>query len=60
MPQGYDRDHPEIDLLRLKEVVAVHRLTDKDVLTPHFAVHVVKVCTAMKPFLDYLSSVAGQ
>ena len=59
-PQGYDRDHPEIDLLRLKEVVAVHRLTDKDVLTPHFAVHVVKVCTAMKPFLDYLSSVAGQ
>jgi uncharacterized protein (TIGR02453 family) len=58
-PQGYDRNHPEIDLLRLKEVVAVHRLTDEDVLAPRFPAHAIKVCTAMKPFLDYLSSVAG-
>ena len=58
-PQGYDRDHPEIDLLRLKGVVAIHRLMDKDVLAPHFANHAIKVCTAMKPFLDYLGSVAG-
>jgi len=58
-PQGYDRDHPEIDLLRLKEVVAIHRLADEDVLAPRFPAHAIKVCTAMKPFLDYLSAVAG-
>jgi uncharacterized protein (TIGR02453 family) len=58
-PQGFDRDHPEIELLRLKEVVAVHRLTDEMVLSPGFAAHVIKACTAMKPFLDYLSSMAG-
>jgi len=58
-PQGYARDHPEIDLLRLKEVVAVHNLSDEDLLSPRIAEHVVKACTAMKPFLDYLSSVVG-
>jgi uncharacterized protein (TIGR02453 family) len=58
-PQGYARDHAEIELLRLKEVVAIHRLSDEDVLAPHFADHAIKVCTAMNPFLDYLGSVAG-
>jgi uncharacterized protein (TIGR02453 family) len=59
-PQGYDRAHPEIELLRLKEVVALQRLTDEQVLSPGFAANVIKACRAMKPFLDYLSSVAGE
>ena len=58
-PQGYARDHAEIELLRLKEVVAVHPLSDEDVLAPGFAGHALKVCTAMKPFLDYLNTVAN-
>ena len=56
-PQGYDRDHPEIELLRLKQIVAIHHLTDEIVLSPKFSGHVVNVFTAMKPFLDYLNSV---
>jgi uncharacterized protein (TIGR02453 family) len=59
-PQGYSRDHPEIKLLQLKEVVAVHRLTDEDVASSRIADHVVKACAAMKPFLDYLSSVVEE
>ena len=58
-PQGYDREHPEIELLRLKEVVAMHKLPDDVVLAPGLSAHVVKVCAAMKPFLDYLRDVAG-
>ena len=58
-PQGFDRDHPEIELLRLKEVVAVHDMSDEVVLSAGFADHIVKVCAAMKPLLDYLSSVTG-
>jgi uncharacterized protein (TIGR02453 family) len=58
-PQGYNREHPEIELLRLKQVVAVHKVPDEDVLSPGFAAHVVRACTAMKPFLDYLGSVTG-
>jgi uncharacterized protein (TIGR02453 family) len=56
-PQGFDRNHPEIELLRLKSVVAVHRLPDKEVLSPKFGEHAIQAFTAMKPFLDYLNSV---
>jgi uncharacterized protein (TIGR02453 family) len=56
-PQGFARDHPEIELLRLKEVVAIHHLSDKDVLAPKFPEQAVQAFTAMKPFLDYLNSV---
>lgn len=55
-PQGYDRDHPEIELLRLKEVVAIHHYPDEDVATPKFRQQIVQACKAMKPFLDYLNS----
>jgi uncharacterized protein (TIGR02453 family) len=57
VPQGYDRAHPDIELLRFKQLLAVHRVPDEVVLGPRFAAHAVKVCTAMKPFNDYLNGV---
>ncbi len=56
-PQGFARDHPEIELLKLKQVVVHHRLSDKQVLAAKAAAHAVAVCKAMKPFLDYLNSI---
>ena len=56
VPKGYERDHPEIELLRMKEVVAIEHLTDAQVLSPKFGDHVIEAFTAMKPFLDYLNS----
>ncbi len=56
-PQGYSRDHPEIELLRLKEVVAVHHVTDKQVLSSAYPAHAVQVFRAMKPFSDYLNRI---
>ena len=56
-PKGYDRAHPEIELLQLKEVVAIHQLTDLEVLAGDFADKVLVVCRAMKPFLNYLDEV---
>jgi uncharacterized protein (TIGR02453 family) len=58
-PQGYDRDHPEIELLRLKEIVAVHRLPDAEVLASDFTAHVIKSFKAMQPFLEYLNTVTA-
>lgn len=58
-PQGYDRDHPEIELLRMKEVVAVHTFPDRVVTSADFMGKVIEGCKAMKPFLDYLSSVVS-
>jgi len=53
-PQGYDRDHPEIELLQLKQVTALHHLTDLEILSAGFPARAVTVCRAMRPFLDYL------
>ena len=56
-PKGYDRSHPEIDLLRLKEVVAMHKIPDARVAAPDLGGEILKVCAAMKPFLEYLRAV---
>lgn len=54
-PKGFAPDHPEIELLRLKEVVALHALTDAAVLSDGFIDHIVQAFAALKPFLDYLN-----
>ena len=56
-PQGYPRDHAEIELLQLKEVVAGQRIPDASVLSPDLAAHALKAFKALKPFLDYLNSI---
>ena len=54
-PQGYARDHKEIELLRLKQVVATRALSDEAVLaaTP---TQIVETFAGLKPLLDYLNA----
>jgi uncharacterized protein (TIGR02453 family) len=59
-PQGYSRDHPEIELLRLKQVIAMHQWPDDEVTAPRFAQTVATAARALKPFLDYLMNVTRQ
>ena len=56
-PKGYDKAHPEIEILQLKQVIAIHRFSDEDVLASGFARDVVTRCRALRPFLDYLTDV---
>ncbi len=56
-PKGYDRDHPAIDLLQLKQIFVMRRYSDEEVLAPDFAGRVVADCWAMRPFLKYLDGV---
>ena len=58
-PKGYDREHPEIALLQLKQVFAQHPFTDREVLSPAFPGQVVNACRAMRPFLDYLDEITA-
>jgi uncharacterized protein (TIGR02453 family) len=58
-PKGYDQDHPEIDLLRLKQVTVVWNFPDKAVVARDYPEQVIKACRAMRPFLDYLNSTAA-
>ncbi len=56
-PKGYDRTHPEIALLQLKQITVVHHFSDQEVVAHDFSAQVAKICQAMKPFLAYLSSI---
>jgi uncharacterized protein (TIGR02453 family) len=55
-PQGYPKDHPEIELLRMKQFLAVHRLSDDRILSEDLVPHTLSAYKAMKPFLAYIES----
>ncbi len=59
-PKGYASDHPAIDLLKQKQFIAVHKLTDADVLQDDFAAHAITVCKALKPFEGYFHTILGE
>jgi len=56
-PQGYDRSHPDIELLQLKQVTVTHHFADKEVLGRDFSAQVVIVFRAMRPFLNYIDDI---
>lgn len=53
-PQGYDRAHPDIDLLRYKQFLAIHPLTAADVVADDLVARLVPVYAAMRPLNVYL------
>ena len=55
-PRGYPADHPELDLLRLKQITVMHTLTDKELLSPSVVQSSAAIFKTMKPLLDYLGS----
>ena len=54
-PQGYAKDHPAVDLLRLKQIYVARRFEDRAVCAGDFADHLVETFRIMKPFVDYLN-----
>jgi len=54
-PKGFDRDHPNIDLLRYKQYIVSHDFTDKEVLSAGFMDQLVEGFLRMRPFFDYMS-----
>lgn len=56
-PKGYEKNHPEIALLQLKQITAIHHFTDQEVLAHDFPAQAARMCRAMKPFLAYLSRI---
>jgi uncharacterized protein (TIGR02453 family) len=54
-PRGYSADHPEIELLKYKQFITGHALTDKEILSPRLMARTVEVFTALKPLLDWLN-----
>ncbi len=54
-PKGYTEDHPDLELLKRKQLFFMHKYSDIDVTSPHFAAEVVKGCRLIKPYCDLLN-----
>ena len=58
-PRGYDAQHPYINWLKLKSFVALHPLSDEQVLENNFVDYTIKVFTYLKPFIDFFNHAVG-
>ena len=56
-PRGFDKQHPDIDLIRMKQYIISRKFTDKEVLAGDFLNEVEKSFRAMRPFFNYMSDV---
>ncbi|MBI3501073.1 MAG: DUF2461 domain-containing protein [Bacteroidetes bacterium] len=55
VPRGYDKTHPEIELLKHKSFLAVHNMKESQVTSKDFLSHAAKVFKAMQPFDKFLN-----
>lgn len=56
-PQGFDKTHPAIELLRYKQFWFERSFTDDEVLDKNFLQQVNKTYKSIRPFFDYMSEV---
>lgn len=54
-PKGFDKEHPDLDLLRYKQFIISKKFSNKEVLSPDFAKMVNDTFKKMRPFFDYMS-----
>ncbi len=54
-PKAYDIEHPEIELLKRKELFYLHYYTDQEVVSEKFISNVVEGSKIIKPYQDYLN-----
>jgi uncharacterized protein (TIGR02453 family) len=56
-PKNYSADHPDIELLKFKEIFYTKEFAAKEILNKDFRTQLVKACTYLKPYLDYVNEV---
>jgi uncharacterized protein (TIGR02453 family) len=56
-PKGFDRDHPDIDLLRYKQFYAMRSFTDAEVTSSEFLDMSHEALLTLRPFFDYFTDV---
>jgi len=56
-PRGFDKNHPDIDLIRKKGFVAIRRFTDEEVLSNNFINIVDDSFKTLRPFFDLFSDI---
>lgn len=56
-PKGYSKDHPDIDLIRYKQLILSHSFKDEEVCSGNFKEEVVRIFSAARPWFDYMSDI---
>jgi len=58
-PKGYDPDHPLIEDLKRKDVLAMTPLSEADACSPDFMSTFVRTCKASAPLIRFLTEAIG-
>ena len=56
-PRGFDKEHQDIDLIRMKQFIVVRNFSEKEVLAPNFMDEVNASFKAMRPYFNYMSEI---
>jgi len=56
-PKGFPKDHPNIDLLQHKQLVAYTKFSDKQAMSDDFMDTCLKTFRSIRPFFDYMSDI---
>lgn len=56
IPQGFEKEDPMAEYLKLKSFIVVYPLTDEEILNENAVKNLVKIFTAMKPLNDFLNA----
>jgi len=56
-PKGFSKEHPNIDLIKLKSYFVVHNFSDKEVLSADFKDNLIHHYELLRPYFDYMSDV---
>ncbi|MDC3305475.1 DUF2461 domain-containing protein [Flavobacteriales bacterium] len=56
-PTGFDKNHPNIELIRKKDFIVLRKFTDKEVLSKDFHTTVIDSFKVVRPFFNYMSDV---
>ena len=56
-PRNFDKDDPNIDLIKLKSYFVVHNFTDSEVFSEDFSNNVTKHFLLLRPYFNYMSEV---
>ncbi|WMX12521.1 DUF2461 domain-containing protein [Aureispira sp. CCB-E] len=56
-PRGFDKNHPHIKWLRMKQFLAFRNFADEEVTRKDFADQMTETFIAIRPFFDYMTDV---
>lgn len=58
-PKGFDKEHPDIELVKFKSYIVLKNISDKEVLDKNMLKNALEAYKALKPMNDFLNKSIG-